>query len=301
MSTMTSPQARRGNAAGPGFVLSHLMGEYSLGRSYWVHTVLLGGVVTAVGVVLLGGIGQRYGLRYLSMGVIAFEIAVVMVWLWALAGTWMASLRHLMGQGNKLWAVLAMASLAIASVHIVREASQMRPFIAEHWATAMGRQPAEDFHIELVDGGRVVAFSGGVNESAAAALDKAIAQAPKVTTVRLESPGGWLSEGERMADVVRRYGLRTRIETECHSSCTLVFLAGNDRTMAPGARLGFHRGRAIGGEDPNDPPDRREAAIYLRAGLQPAFVQRILATPHASIWMPSHEFLYKSGVLTRRE
>jgi len=282
-------------------VFKHLMGEYSLGRSYWVHTVFLGGFVTVAGGMLLGRIGQQYGLRYLSVGVIAFEIAVVMVWLWALAGTWMASFRHLMGQGRKLWALLAMASLATASISVMREAMQLRPFVEEHWATAMGRQPAEDFHIQVVDGGRVVAFSGGVNESAAVALDKVIADAPKVTTVRLESPGGWLREGERMAEVVHRYGLRTRIETECHSSCTLVFLAGNDRTMAPDAKLGFHRGRPIGGGDPDEPPDRREAALYLRAGLPPAFVQRVLATPHASIWTPSHEVLYKAGVLTRRE
>ena len=297
---MTTTHPRHRQARGPGFVLRHLMGDYSLGRSYWVHTVLLGGLVTVAGGMLLNRLGERYGLRYLSMGVIAFEVGVVVVWLWALAGTWMASFRHLMGRGRKLWALLAMLSLTAGSVSIVREAAHLRPFIEEHWATAMGRQPAEDFRIDLVDGGRVVAFTGGVNESAAAALDRAIANAPKVTTVRLESPGGWLREGERMAEVVRRYGLRTRIETECHSSCTLVFLAGNDRTMAPGAKLGFHRGRAIGGDDPSEPPDRREAAIYLRAGLKPAFVQRILATPHASIWVPSHEVLYQAGVLTRR-
>ena len=298
---MTTRRARHRGTTGPGFVLKHLMGEYSLLRSYWVHTVLLAGLLTVCGWMLLGRIGERYGLRYLSMGVIGFEMAVLIVWLWALAGTWMAAFRHLMGRGPKLWALLAIVSLALVTASIMREAAHMRPFIEEHWATAMGRQPAEDFHIELVNNGRVVAFTGGINESAAVALDKAIVDAPKVTTVRLESPGGWLREGERMAAVVRRYGLRTRIETECHSSCTLVFLAGNDRTMAPGARLGFHRARPLGGGDPDGPADAWEAAIYRRAGLEPAFIQHILATPHASIWTPSQEVLYRAGVLTRRE
>ena len=27
---------------GPGFVLKHLLGEYSLARSFWLHTVLSG-------------------------------------------------------------------------------------------------------------------------------------------------------------------------------------------------------------------------------------------------------------------
>ena len=154
---MTTRRARHRGTTGPGFVLKHLMGEYSLLRSYWVHTVLLAGLLTVCGWMLLGRIGERYGLRYLSMGVIGFEMAVLIVWLWALAGTWMAAFRHLMGRGPKLWALLAIVSLALVTASIMREAAHMRPFIEEHWATAMGRQPAEDFHIELVNNGRVVA------------------------------------------------------------------------------------------------------------------------------------------------
>jgi len=69
---------------------------------------------------------------------------------------------------------------------------------------AMGKQPTAGFTVTLRDGGRVVEFKGGVNEGVAAALDKAIADAPNVTTVVLDSPGGWLKEGRRMVDVVRR-------------------------------------------------------------------------------------------------
>src|SRR6185295_8025656 len=180
------------------------------------------------------------------------------------------------------------------------QAATMRPFLHEHWETARGLQPTGGYTVTLVDDGRIVEFSGGINEGAAVALDRVIADAPKVTTVRLNSPGGWLREGSRMADVVRRYRLHTRVDAECYSSCTLVFLAGADRTAGEHASVGFHRGRPIGGaRRPAEPASDKEAELYLRAGLDKAFVQRILATPNDSIWVPSHTELLRAEVLTR--
>ena len=116
----------------------------------------------------------------------------------------------------------------------------------------------------------------------------------------LNSPGGWIKEGERMAQVIRRYQIHTHVEEECFSSCTLVFLAGLDRTMGPHAALGFHRGRSIGESGRRQTSTRKEEAdIYLRAGLNRDFVQKILATPHSDIWVPTRRELLQAQVLTR--
>jgi hypothetical protein len=297
------PAARRSRARRPteaGFFKKHLAGDYSLARSYWLHTVVLGWGLTLLGGFVLHQIGERYAMRHLSMGVLAFEALVMLVWVWSLIGAWMSALKHLFGDGRKLWAVLAMLSLAAGAFATLRQASTMRPFLEEHWQTAKGQQPTAGYEVRLADGGRIVDFSGGVNEGAAAALDQAIAAAPHVTTVRLDSPGGWLHEGERMAAVVQRYRLHTRVDSECYSSCTLVFMAGVDRTAAEGASVGFHRGRPIGG--PRRPAQRasdEEAALYRRAGLDREFVERILATPNEAIWVPTRRELLQAKVLTR--
>ena len=160
--------------------------------------------------------------------------------------------------------------MGLATAATVRELGRMGHYLGEHWAVAQGRQPTEGFSVTTRDEGRVVAFAGGINDGAAAAIDKAIGEAPRVGTLLIHSPGGWLREGKRMADVVRRYRLNTRVEGECFSACTLVLLAGANRSAGERARIGFHRGRSIGesADDRSGPAEREETELYRSAGLE---------------------------------
>ncbi len=284
----------------PGLFFKHLKGDYSLARSYWLHTVLIGEVATLLGSLCIRAVAERHTMSYVSMAVILFQPFLILVWLWSTAGTWMSAFKTFFGRGSRLWSVMAVVAMTLSTFGMAHRLSSMRPFIEEHWAVVKGKQPAPIFSLQLKDGGRVIEFKGGVNDGAARALDKAIADAPKVSTIVLNSPGGWIKEGERMAQVIRRYQIHTHVDEECFSSCTLVFLAGQDRTMGSRAALGFHRGRAIGESRQHDAPtSKEEAAVYLRAGLKSDFVQRILATPHSDIWVPTRRELLQAMVLTR--
>ncbi len=283
-----------------GLFIKHLKGEYSLARSYWLHTVLLGWGLSALAAYIFHRIGEGHAARHVSMAVLVFQPLATLVWLWSTLGTWVAAMKHLFIKGSRLWAVLVMMTLLVGVFGVMRELSTMRPYLQEHWEVAQGKQPTDDgFTVSLQDNGRVVEFKGGVNEGAAAALDKAIADAPKVSTVRLDSPGGWLREGERMAAVVRRYQLHTHVDEDCYSSCTLVFLAGKDRTAGQHAAVGFHRGRGIGEGKRGGSATSDEAELYAKTGLDAAFVRRILNTPNDEVWVPTRRELLKAHVLTR--
>ena len=206
------PEARAG------FLWRHLVGEYSLGRSYWLHTVLLGWGLAAFGAWVFRELGDRSSMRSVSVAVLCFEPLVVAVWLWSMFGTTMSALRRFLDGSQVVWSLLALLSLAIGTAATARELGQMGRYLKEHWAVAQGKQPTETFEVTLRDEGRVVSFSGGINDGAAAAIDRAIGAAPRVGTVLLHSPGGWLREGRRMAEVVKRYQLNTRLEGECFSA-----------------------------------------------------------------------------------
>ena len=302
---MTSSRELARLAARPearaGFLWRHLVGEYSLGRSFWLHTVLLGWGLAACGAWMFRELGDRSSMRSVSIAVMCVEPLVVAVWLWSMFGTAMSALRRLFDGSSIGWSLLALLVLGLATAATVRELGRMVPYLGEHWAVAQGRQPTEGFSVTTRDDGRVVAFAGGINEGAAAAIDKAIAEAPRVGTLLIHSPGGWLREGKRMADVVRRYRLNTRVEGECFSACTLVLLAGANRSAGERARIGFHRGRSIGesSDDRPGPAEREEVELYRGAGLKAEFVMRIVATPNDDIWIPSRQELLREDVLTR--
>jgi hypothetical protein len=293
---------RRGRPeARAGFFWRHLVGEYSLARSYWLHTVLLGWGLAAFGAWVFREIGDRSSMRAVSVAVLCFEPLVLVVWLWSMFGTTVSALRRFLDGSQIVWSLLALLSLGIGTAATVTELGRLGPALKEHWAVAQGKQPTAAFEVTLRDQGRVVAFSGGINDGAAAAIEKAIGAAPRVGTVLLHSPGGWLREGRRMAEVVKRFQLNTRVEGECFSACTLVLLAGANRSASESARIGFHRGRSIGESagDRTAPADREESDLYRSAGLKPDFVRRIVATPNESIWIPSRAELLREDVLTR--
>lgn len=119
--------------------------------------------------------------------------------------------------------------------------------------------------------------------------------APSVTTVVLQSPGGWIRQGQMVADVIRARGLNTYAEGVCASACTIAFLAGKDRSVAPRAKLGFHSGRNVGGEGVAD-----VSAIYRSAGLPERMIRKIANTSFDDMWFPLHEELLAAGVITRQ-
>ena len=291
------------HAAGPrepGFVMKHLLGEYSLARSYWLHTVLLGWGFGATAAFALRRFGEEAPMRHVAIGLMVIQALAALIWLWSVAGTWMAALRRVVMGGGRLWGVLALLTLGAAMLATIREVADLRPDVEDMWAVAQGEQPTPTFELSLRPDGKVLVYTGGINEGAAAALERQIAAAPQLTTLEIDSPGGWLREGRRIAEVVRRHQLDTHVAHECFSSCTLVLLAGRQRSAERGAEVGFHRGRGIGQtRRPRTSPSTEEARLYLDAGLSQAFVDQILATPNDSIWVPTRRELLAAGVLTR--
>lgn len=284
----------------PGFFAKHLIGHYSLPRSFWVHTVLLGWLFGLMTAHLAARLVDSYPARYASMLALLLVPAAFLLWTWSNIGVFASALRRMLRGDGWFWSLLTMLVVLGGADRVVPQMRALRPFLSEHLTVALGRQPGEPFTVKLVESGRIVEFSGGVNDGAAAALREVIAPAPKVTTVRLASPGGWMHEGARMAEVIRYFRLNTTVSGECASACTVAFLAGLDRTAAPGALLGFHSSRPIGGLLGGGRRDRRgERSMYSEARIDPAFVDRILATPFEDVWVPTRQELLRGGVLTR--
>src|SRR5437762_370804 len=59
------------------------------------------------------------------------------------------------------------------------------------------------------------------------------------TEVQLDSPGGLLQEAVKIAEVVRKAGLTTRVpyRATCASACTLIFAAGSKRIAHAVSRI----------------------------------------------------------------
>ena len=145
----------------------------------------------------------------------------------------------------------------------------------------------------------------------------------QIKVLEVNSSGGGHYPSMDIAALVIDFDLDTHVEDSCESSCVNVFLAGNKRTMARGARIGFHQlswtARSV--EDYyNKHRERREwdtpfrfaewmyqdtqtetynrLNYMVQRGVDAQFAIRTIRKPDTSMWFPYRAVLLAAGVVT---
>ncbi len=153
--------------------------------------------------------------------------------------------------------------------------------------------------------GDTILLEGEITLAGYAALERLLQRRAGLRRVEMRSQGGNIPAARGMARLIETAGLDTRAAGDCFSACTLVFMAGARRSMAPGAALGFHGYRLIGDEylgrggylDLGE-EEARDRAFFRRRGVARDFVAKVHRTGSDRIWRPGRELLRAAGVLT---
>ena len=302
---LTPVDPRRPRTPSRNFFARHWRGDYSLARSYWLHTALMQFGVVALSAGITHALAHNAPARAASSALLVIYAMGVALWIWAVVGTWRSAARtqasNRRAGTSSVWPLVAKVMIALGALATSSRVVNDLPRLGAHLRTALGAQAASPFAVLTQRDGRALLFTGGMNDGAADALEAALRKAPQATAVVLNSEGGWLREGALVADVIRRHRLRTYVERTCASACTIAFLAGEDRAAAPSARIGFHRPRAVGAEHDQTPGATGNElwSAYDDAGLPDAFVRRVQNTPFDQMWFPNPQELLASHVVTR--
>lgn len=287
------------NYSGPtAFFRKHLNGDYSLGRSYWVNTLLVSLFAPALGL-LLYPLLQDLPARYSSAAVLALTALGLLIWIWAISGTWASANKHVERGGNGGWASAAKLVIILSIVRTIADVGDLGASLEDHWRVALGEQAGPQYTIQLSADGQSVFLRGGINDGAAEALSSALDIAPAVNNVVFNSMGGWVREGNLVADIISRQKLSTYVEGECTSACTIAFLAGKDRVLGPNAKIGFHKFKSVGDISGENTDQTMARAVYERSGMSKQFINRIVATPSEEVWYPEDKELLAANVITQ--
>lgn len=144
-----------------------------------------------------------------------------------------------------------------------------------------------------------------------------------IRVLELNSTGGSLWASRKISDIVIDFELDTHVNGECSSNCTRLLLAGVNRTMSRGSRIGFHQSwwspesiegyfareaESEGWDTPWDfaswiyadtQAEVHELLTYMvRRGVDGAFAIETLKTPSGDIWHPYRARLRAANVLT---
>ena len=283
-----------------GYFARHWRGELSLPVAYWVNNVLLM-FPLGIGVGLLMAWSSAWGqsLQASTIGALAGLAVLALASVWAPVGAWRSASRYADEGGSPLWSRLTKIVVGLGLIYsLVDFFVNVMPELPTLMRLAAGQDPIGSLEVKLAPDGQSITLSGPFGMGAATRFERELKKAPQLRRVVLDSPGGRLYEAHQIAGQVRARGLQTRATGDCASACTLVFIAGSQRSVAPHARLGFHRASV---PSPNPLHDgmanRKLQALYEEAGLPGSFIHHVLQVPSQQMWFPLADELVAAGIL----
>lgn len=216
---------------------------------------------------------------------------------WYLVSLSRSTWRHSKKMGGRVWAPIFYLTVVWFTPDIAM--GNFDRALAENWWDMVrgNYQPVQVYADPYL--GRIV-MKGPIEFGSSEALRSVLEKNPKFTLVELESPGGYVIEGMRMAKLLSEHKMDTVAFDVCASSCTVIYAAGNDRYLGNRAWMGFHRSGTKYGPvgDGWNSSDHQIANYWLDRGVKEDFVRRALKPSIRNIWQAPHQDLYGAGFST---
>jgi hypothetical protein len=199
------PRASVGN-----YIVRHWRGELSLPVSYWVNGFLL----TTALVLALRALPHFLELETMpARGIGAsmlLSIAItVSVGIWQAVGIWRSAQNYKSRGDGRGWAITAQVLVVFGALRLISFAIQDAPVVEEGVRLLLGTDRTPPSHLRLVEGNTEIEVAGGLTHGTVDALETLLDKNPTVRLVRLNSVGGFVSEGDRLGQLISERGLST--------------------------------------------------------------------------------------------
>lgn len=258
------------------FPISHWRGEVAL----WPTLIF-----TLVGLrLLIAGLG---GLGFVTLDVGLF--------VWQVVGALRAMSRHQRNTPDFLSSVAGFAAILVCIPALVWPQLDR---IAQRNMPPIKNPINQNTGVTLIP--TVVMLSGDIDFVMFDALEDALAEHETLKRVALDSHGGRVFAARAIARLVRENKLDTHVEGMCASACTLVYIAGQTRSLGPSGRLGFHGYASQSNIQVNDATqeEAKDRATFLARGVSAAFVDKMFQAAPQDMWFPSAQELLEAKVVT---
>jgi ATP-dependent protease ClpP protease subunit len=284
-----------------GYLAQHWRGELPLATSYWLNGVLLTSILIVV-ISCTRGLHATMDIRWSFVLSICTDASLLAVSVWQIVGTWRSASKHTERGGSPGWAAAAKLALVLGILRVsIITVNTTIPQAIDCAKIIAGDTDMPSYEIRVLPTGTEIEFRGGIRAGSASALKHALEAAPQVTVLHINSGGGRIHEARIMARLVGERGMTTYSSEVCLSAATLVFLAGKERVIAAGAKMGFHSSGLRGATQQQEAAMRTDLQKALRlAEVDDAFIAKVLKTSNKDMWYPSYEEMLDAGVVTDR-
>lgn len=284
------------------YIHNHWVGKHGFTQAVCVNIVLLNSCIAFVLNRLVAWFQtNQQGPHFLFMIVMLLLCLSLLVWQATGAFRSASTCIKQSGSSAHYYGVLAVMLISTASIlgGLATLSGGSRDYRQE--AIDAYTPPEKTYQLSVTDMGGLT-FTGDIGRGATAALSDAVQGVSKGTRFSLQSMGGLIVEARGMAKVVKAAGLHTHVTGRCFSACTLVFIAGFQRSVELEGELGFHQYRVDAQSSlPWIEPEleqEKDQQLFKEKGVAHWFLEKAYLTAHSSIWIPSRNELITAGVIT---
>jgi hypothetical protein len=170
--------------------------------------------------------------------------------------------------------------------------------IAAAFCWAAPASPAIIKSVPGKHGGVIITLSGPITAGDSDTLNNEIQQAnaagKSIENVQLNSGGGRLIEGVKLAAAIREAKISTTVDqgAVCASACFLIFAAGDPKFVSDGARIGVHKASEKDGRETMSSGVATESMAHFarELGVPSSIVRRMVRTPPKQVvWLDSQD------------
>jgi len=273
------------------FLIRHWRGELSLATSTWLIGVFLHIITIMMSNILLKSnlSATFYIFMYLGFSILS---------VWQLIGIWRSSEVYIKKGGNNIWASLVKLFVVFGWISIISVFSRNVPLYYEAIVSNPERENIPEIQFRFINNNKELLVEGGIGIGAAKEFKKVANANSSLKIIHLNNNGGLIDEATNIYSFIKKKGYSTYTSKECISACTIMFLAGEDRLLAKGAKLGFHSA-SIGKYDgaDYDQINLPLKEIYKVAGLSDTLIHQALSTPQEEIFYPSQQNLVSNNAV----
>jgi len=171
----------------------------------------------------------------------------------------------------------------------IPEAARYRPCaLAVALVISIIATPCSGMEISRIagcDGGDVLRLRGDIKHGDYVKFRSQFDGQRRIAGLDLDSPGGLLNEGVRIAMLTRQKRLATYVAGQCDSVCAFIFLLGRKRYVSSEAKIGVHAvGNDYGSEDGGTIRDTISfARLSAKLGIPSSAIGKMVTTPPRKI------------------
>ncbi|MGY4534406.1 hypothetical protein ACVW0Y_003545 [Pseudomonas sp. TE3786] len=300
-SAPASPPLKANRPRARNFIARHWRGDYSLGIAYWVCGTLITAITLAFAVAFRSVVeAQDLSAATLGSLNLSFYGFCLLLSIWQIVGVLRSASYHVARGGKKFWSVVAALMVGIAALRLLASfVGDGIPIIRDSLNLIRGTDDIPPYSLRLLRNNTELELAGGIPVGTAEAVRKMLDGAPAVRVIHLNSIGGRVSEGDKLARIIAQRQLITYTRTQCASACAVAFLAGRERYIGEQGKIGFHSASVNGvkGSNSLNLNASFKKALY-GVGASHAFVEQAINTSPEEIWYPAPNELKKQHIIT---